>query len=68
MLKYLKKVVNVLLGTPTNSVKLKPYWHHAELKEMSKKELEDLGRQYGHELDRRKKKEELIQELLNLCK
>jgi|14_taG_2_1085336.scaffolds.fasta_scaffold10153_4 hypothetical protein len=67
MFGYLKKFVNVLLGA-TSDTKLKPYWHHAELKEMSKKELEDLGRQYGHELDRRKKKDALIQELLDLCK
>lgn len=67
MLKYLKKFVNVLLGAESN-VKLKPYWHYAELKEMSKKDLEDLGRQYGHELDRRKNKEALIQELLDMCK
>ena len=36
MFNYLKKFVNVLLGASADS-KLKPYWHHAELKEMSKK-------------------------------
>ena len=33
------------------------------LDDMSKKELEDLGRQHGIELDRRKKKDDLIEEL-----
>ena len=30
---------------------------------MSKKELEELGREYGIELDRRKNKDDLIEEL-----
>ncbi len=34
-----------------------------ELKEMSKKELELLGREHGVELDRRKRKADLIKEL-----
>jgi len=67
MLKYLKKFVNILLGAETN-VQLKPYWHYNELNDLNKKELEDLGRQYGRELDRRKSKEALIQELLDMCK
>lgn len=67
MLKYLKKFVNILLGAETN-VQLKPYWHYDELNDLNKKELEDLGRQYGRELDRRKSKEALIQELLDMCK
>jgi len=67
MLKYLKKFVNILLGAETN-VQLKPYWHYNELSDLNKKELEDLGRQYGRELDRRKSKEALIQELLDMCK
>ena len=67
MLKYLKKFVNILLGAETN-VQLKPYWHYEELNDLNKKELEDLGRKYGRELDSRKSKEALIQELLDMCK
>ncbi len=36
---------------------------HGSLDDMSKKELEALGRQHGVELDRRKKKDDLIEEL-----
>ena len=34
-----------------------------DLEAMSKKELEELGREYGIELDRRKNKDDLIEEL-----
>ena len=34
-----------------------------DLEAMSKKELEELGREYGIELDRRKNKEDLIEEV-----
>ena len=34
-----------------------------DLNEMSKRELEDLGREHGIELDRREKKETLIEKL-----
>jgi len=34
-----------------------------ELEDMSKRELEELGREYGIELDRRKNKSDLIEEL-----
>ena len=36
---------------------------HGSLDDMSKKELEALGRQHGIELDRRKNKDDLIEEL-----
>jgi hypothetical protein len=36
------------------------------LEEMTKRELEDLGRQYGVELDRRKNKKTLIESVKNL--
>lgn len=36
---------------------------HGSLDDMNKKELEALGRQHGIELDRRKKKDDLIEEL-----
>ena len=36
------------------------YW---DLEAMSKKELEELGREYGIELDRRKNKADLIEEV-----
>lgn len=36
----------------------------SELEKLTKLELEDLGREKGLELDRRKKKEDLINELL----
>jgi len=36
----------------------------ADLRLLTKLELEELGRQYDIELDRRKKKEDLIEQLL----
>jgi hypothetical protein len=36
------------------------------LEEMTKRELEDLGRQHGVELDRRKNKKTLIESVKNL--
>ena len=33
---------------------------------MTKRELEALGREHGHELDRRKNKQDLIEELSSL--
>jgi len=36
----------------------------ADLRSLTKLELEELGREHGIELDRRKKKEELIEQLL----
>ena len=38
-------------------------YEYYDLGSMSKKELEDLGRDYGIELDRRKSKADLIEEL-----
>lgn len=38
-------------------------YEYYDLESMSKKELEDLGRDYGIELDRRKSKADLIEEL-----
>ena len=38
-------------------------YEYYDLESMSKKELEDLGRDYGIELDRRKNKADLIEEL-----
>ena len=38
----------------------------AELEGMSKRELEDLGREYGVELDRRYKKSTLVKKLINI--
>lgn len=39
------------------------YWSEDDLWGMSKKELEDLGREYGIELDRRHNKDVLIEQL-----
>lgn len=39
------------------------YWHPEDLQGMSKVELEELGREYGIELDRRHTKQTLIEEL-----
>ena len=36
----------------------------ADLRSLTKLELEELGREHGIELDRRKKKEDLIEQLL----
>ena len=38
-------------------------WVEYDLQSMSKLELEELGREYGIELDRREKKETLIEQL-----
>lgn len=38
-------------------------WEEYDLESMSKEELEELGREYGIELDRREKKESLIEQL-----
>jgi hypothetical protein len=65
---YLQQFFDLLLGVDRRQHPLKPYWHYTELNEMSKEELEELGRQYGKELDRRKSKQALIQELLDMCK
>lgn len=44
-----------------------PWWvSDSELKAMSKKELELLGREHGIELDRRRRKADLIKELKKL--
>jgi len=47
--------------------KYKPYWSESLNKELlmgkSTKELEKIGREHGTELDRRKKKETLVEEL-----
>ena len=40
----------------------------AELESMSKRELEDLGRKYGIELDRRYKKSTLVNQMKNIIK
>jgi hypothetical protein len=37
--------------------------NNSSLEEMTKFELESLGRQHGIELDRRKRKDDLIEEL-----
>ena len=39
------------------------YWTEDDLDDMNKEELEELGREYGIELDRRKTKSVLIKEL-----
>lgn len=39
------------------------YWTEDDLNGMSKRELEDLGREYGIELDRRHNKDVLIEQL-----
>jgi|TARA_B110000285_G_C15117017_1_gene614718 hypothetical protein len=68
LLEKIKQFIDLLMGVDRRQHPLKPYWHHAELDEMSKQELESLGRDYGRELDKRKTKEALIQELLDMCR
>ena len=38
----------------------------ADLEKLSKRELEDLGREYGVELDRRYKKSTLVEQMKNI--
>ena len=52
-------IVEEVLVTPEEEVLTEA----SPLEEMSKKELEDYGRTLGIELDRRHKKEDLIEEL-----
>ena len=58
-----KEVLIEAMPEPVEEEEEEEYWTPEDLDGMTKLELEELGREYGIELDRRHNKEQLVEEL-----
>lgn len=59
----IKEVLIEAMPEPVEDIEEEEYWTSDDLHGMSKLELEELGREFGIELDRRQNKQALIEEL-----